>query len=299
MEKQQQQQQIVYSFGSNAKGQLANGTCDDVAIPRRIAVDMEDGDHIHSICGGGNHSALLTTSGRLWMCGENEYGQLGVCPDACPHAMRFQELRLSDSVRISQVSCGWTHTCCIDEHGRLWAFGSNQHLQLGGGGERRKCVWTPQLVMPGVRISQVSCGVRHTLAVTVDGDAYAWGSNRHGQCGVADAVELATPTRIASDARFRLVAAGLAHSALVSTDNRLYTVGQNKDGRLGVSGDKTLRTLVHVLLEHGTAPIAQLVVGWHHTALATQDGQVVLFGRNTQGQLGTRTGCLFDLAGVR
>lgn len=31
---------------------------------------------------------------------------------------------------------------------------------------------------------EVSCGAKHTLVVTVEGDLFAWGDNRYGQCGL-------------------------------------------------------------------------------------------------------------------
>lgn len=32
---------------------------------------------------------------------------------------------------------------------------------------------------------KVSCGAKHVLAVTAYGHLYAWGDNRHGQCGLS------------------------------------------------------------------------------------------------------------------
>lgn len=39
-------------------------------------------------------------------------------------------------------------------------------------------------LLPNSNLAQVSCGARHTLAVTSDGQLFAWGDNRHGQCGL-------------------------------------------------------------------------------------------------------------------
>ena len=37
------------------------------------------------------------------------------------------------------------------------------------------------------KVVQVACGQDHTLALTSDGDLYAWGSNRYGQVGTGRA----------------------------------------------------------------------------------------------------------------
>ena len=47
-----------------------------------------------------------------------------------------------------------------------------------------------------VYIVKLSCGSRHSLAVTSDGCAYSWGFNNYGQLGHGDLVSRDCPTVI-------------------------------------------------------------------------------------------------------
>ena len=51
------------------------------------------------------------------------------------------------------------------------------------------------------RITQVSCGWNHTMALTRDGSVYVWGSNAFGQLGVPEIAKqsespVKTPTEV-------------------------------------------------------------------------------------------------------
>jgi alpha-tubulin suppressor-like RCC1 family protein len=39
----------------------------------------------------------------------------------------------------------------------------------------------------------VSAGGFHTLALTEDGEVYAWGNGVHGECGIGDSIEVNVP----------------------------------------------------------------------------------------------------------
>lgn len=63
-------------------------------------------------------------------------------------------------------------------------WGSGSYFRLGNGLQDDQ--FRPGLVpgFSGIPIRQVAFGSRHTLALTWNGDVYAWGSNDFGQCGV-------------------------------------------------------------------------------------------------------------------
>ncbi|CAM9711417.1 unnamed protein product, partial [Scytosiphon promiscuus] len=50
--------------------------------------------------------------------------------------------------------------------------------------QRRRSAPVRVAALTGERVVQVSCGARHTLAVTSNGHLFAWGDNRYGQCGL-------------------------------------------------------------------------------------------------------------------
>ena len=46
------------------------------------------------------------------------------------------------------------------------------------------------------RVVQIACGQEHTVALTSEGDLYAWGSNRFGQLGTGLTADETNPAKI-------------------------------------------------------------------------------------------------------
>lgn len=76
----------------------------------------------------------------------------------------------------------------------------------------------------------------HSIAITTDGVAYAWGRNEAGQCGTGYTSScVALPTKIDLPGTFVCAAVGKSHSVLVDEDGNAYAVGSNKCGQCGVN----------------------------------------------------------------
>ncbi len=81
-----------------------------------------------------------------------------------------------------------------------------------------------------------SCSSAHSIAITTDGDAYAWGRNESGQCGLGSTSAcVPLPTKISLAGKFVAAAVGKNHSILVEDDGTVYAVGGNKCGQCGVN----------------------------------------------------------------
>ena len=87
----------VYSFGDNMVGQCGHGSdADEVAMPKQIvALSKYEVEHMHAlvdlslpdvflkvkqVSAGSEHALFVLQSGRIWGCGSNEFGQLGIDP---------------------------------------------------------------------------------------------------------------------------------------------------------------------------------------------------------------------------
>src|SRR5690554_2137783 len=69
----------LFTWGSNSSGQLGDGTTTNKLTPTEITnrFSLATGDKIIQVSLGRNHSAALTSSGRLFTWGSNSSGQLG------------------------------------------------------------------------------------------------------------------------------------------------------------------------------------------------------------------------------
>ncbi|XP_073687954.1 RCC1 domain-containing protein 1 [Garra rufa] len=149
---------IVYSWGSGSHGQLGHGALTSQEEPQ--IVEALWGVPIRAVSAGNWHSASISTGGDLYMWGWNESGQLGL-PS---RGLEKEKLKLK--------SCGNAEQPINeDEKKQADVFISIQAF--------------PALVdVPNVsEISKISCGSRHTAAVTGTGDLYTWGWGHYGQLG--------------------------------------------------------------------------------------------------------------------
>ena len=66
----------VYGWGKNNHGQLGLGNTDTKTTPTEI-IALNNTKLIQIQCGG-SHTTVLTTNGKVWCFGNNNYGQCGV-----------------------------------------------------------------------------------------------------------------------------------------------------------------------------------------------------------------------------
>ncbi len=79
--------------------------------------------------------------------------------------------------------------------------------------------------LKGVNIVQAACGGWHCLAVSNAGQAYAWGGNEYGQCGVAQGKrDVPEPTPCLSEHKVVQVAAGGMHTCALTESGQVGTL---------------------------------------------------------------------------
>ena len=135
---------------------------------------------------GERHSAIITQQGYLYTMGSNHKGQLGV-PLADKQIGTPTLVESLKSSIVTQVSCGHDTTVCIasdSEKAKVWAWGANKYGQLGL--PYKRCYTTPhqlEVLDAVTEIVQVSCGDKHTVFLSGEGEVIATGQNSNGQCG--------------------------------------------------------------------------------------------------------------------
>lgn len=140
------------------------------------------------------------------------------------------------------------------------------------------------------RITHLSMGVGHSLAVTEHGQLLTWGLNDNGQLGYTSSESSPIPKLVAGvrDLVFVRVAAGSAHSLALTSCGSVYSAGQGTFGALGhgVSEDLMEFKLLRGLFGFG---VIQVECGEFHSAALTSGGEMWTWGRGKHGQLGLGT----------
>jgi len=294
----------LLSFGDNAVGQLGNGESGPTVnpLPEPVLVEGRPAGRIVDVAAGQTHGAFVTSKGELYMWGFGLSGQLGLGDrESRTAATPVAALAGTD---IVDVELGNGSSYAIAGDGRLFAWGLNANGQLGIGSLENAVL--PQAVggaLSGERVVDVATGTSHALALTADGEVFAWGRNSAGQLGQGDDLPVGTTVRAPSPLKVDLpgraveVAADTLTSYAVLADGRVFGWGETEDGQLvrgTVRPDGTLQQSA-ADEEDMASPVQILglprnvvdIEGGARWAIArTADGDVYAWGSNEDGWLG-------------
>lgn len=188
---------------------------------------------IVAIAVGQFHSLVLTAGGTVLAWGDNTYGQIG---DGTM-TLRSAPVAVDLPGRAVAIAAGGAHSLALLADGTVYAWGFNGDGELGdgnGGFGAFSPVPIPVLAPDGQNpltgIVALAAGNSHSLALTADGQAFAWGDNADGELGDGTggdgtaAHDSAAPVPVkgvgstGSLSRVTLLAGGGAHSlAAVNT----------------------------------------------------------------------------------
>jgi hypothetical protein len=151
----------------------------------------------------------------------------------------------------------------------------------------------PKLVpsLRGETVTDIACGMSHTVAVTEGGDVYSWGRNVQGQCGSGVSSEAVTVPQLVPvliGRKVRNVSCGAGHTVVTTESRGTWSWGIGMQGQLG-HGDGVNKAFP-VKLDFDEDTIA-VECGIAHTVILSTGKQdtgtkLYVFGWNEHGQLG-------------
>jgi alpha-tubulin suppressor-like RCC1 family protein len=268
----------VISWGYNNSGQLGTGNFRHLNQPEHVVRGAYKGEQflgdnpsnpVVDIAALYRHSLAVTADGKVYGWGANNYGELGITPlgnQTAPMAVSKGEYmgaeHLGDNPlnRIVKVSGGINMSLVLAADGTAFSFGLNDGGQLGVGDTLGR--FAPAHVRrgeypgagylgdnPANPIVAIVGGGYHALALTKDGSLYAWGKNNAGQLGTGDMAARPAPARVMAGA---------------------YT------GSPYLGGNPANR-------------IVAIGAGYEHSVVLLEDGTVMMWGNNAEGNLGDGT----------
>ncbi|KAK6923492.1 Regulator of chromosome condensation, RCC1 [Dillenia turbinata] len=97
-----------------------------------------------------------------------------------------------------QISGGWRHTMALTSDGKLYGWGWNKFGQVGVGDNADHCSPAQVQFPHDQKVVQISCGWRHTLAVTERNNVFSWGRGTNGQLGHGECADRNVPKIVES-----------------------------------------------------------------------------------------------------
>jgi len=300
----------VYGCGSNGSGELGRAVSDINPIPTQITTTIGS-LNIVQVAAGGSASLFLTDGGRVYSCGYNRFGNLGLIDNIWVHDPLITPKLVIDingvpfsTLFISKVRASDIATFFITNDGRVYSCGYNWHGELGHTGSNGSYDYNPNIprqVMGGVYVVDAAPNASYTASyfLTNDGKVYSCGANTSGQLGYGGR-SLINPypgqiTATIGSLNIVKVASGSGGGRFLASDGRLFGVGENGDGRLGIGNTNSQWTPVQI-----TGALSSLFVSdvfgyglygnFNYVLTNTNNIQEIYnFGNNRHGQLGSTT----------
>jgi len=203
---------------------------------------------------------------------------------------------------VVALATGDYHVCALSEGGVVRCWGASYYGRLGQpgydeniGDDEPPSDWDPVQVADDV--IDLAAGQDHGCALRASGQVRCWGYGGLGQLGYgntdtigddeapAQAGDVPLPGAVAS------LAAGRSHTCAVLEDGRVACWGANNSGQLGlghtnyIGDDETVDAATGIVPLPGL--VAEVTAGFEHTCARLESGDVICWGRQTEGQLGT------------
>lgn len=193
----------LYCWGEH--GSMIAGTeGEHVTAPHQIEIPDDESTGVDEstfgftdVSVGARHIVAADERGNVYSWGYNDVGQLGVGSKG--GSVRDAPVKLTASgdalanARIVTVGAGRGNGYAIDQFGRLWGWGLNNHHQAGDGTNVNNRL-EPVRIGGEAVYTDVHGGHQQAFAVTRDGHIHAWGSNSNGLIGESGTIK--TPSEV-------------------------------------------------------------------------------------------------------
>lgn len=243
----------LYACGYNENGELGVGDTSNRSTPTLISGSIAS---IHKVVAAARCTFLLTTTGKLYATGYNNWGTLGLGDTTARSA--FTLVSTLANVADIKVFDGRTDatsgaTCAFARitNGDLYATGYNGFGQLGLSDTTQRNAFTKITALANIADFTTFGGGGYgpIVAWTSTGVMYAWGYNGTGAIGDASTTNRSTPWQVVGWAENvsaappfqgkiqQVMGLGCApgHSAgvVLDTDGNLWGVGRDGEGQQG------------------------------------------------------------------
>lgn len=188
---------------------------DDCILPRTVNVKLSDGSSKSVKVAWEKTNFDTSRSGTI-----NILGKVKNYDKKVTLTLNILENHSSDTKYYTKIASSRSHTLAIKDDGTVWAWGNNDHGQLGNSTSKNESI--PIQVNGLNDITAVAAHENYSLALKKDGTVWEWGNDN---CTPAQIKELSDVVSISS---------GYDHSLALKSDGTVWAWGKNSSfGELG------------------------------------------------------------------
>lgn len=251
----------IFSFGENNQGQLGDiniTTYQTTPLNITSQFELEEDEKIIDIKTGASHALALSNYGKLYVWGNNNFGQL--CNNQPGINLTKPTLLDLNNEKVIKIACGSFHTYFLTSLNHLYGCGFNGFGQLAdknvivNSGNDKYLPYEMSInfnLEENETIVDIYSGHYFGMAITSLNNIYSFGQNNNGQLGCLNNLSSSTPINITKNIPLSsedyIVALGMGekHVIAVSKNQTIYAWGDNGQYQLGsnISIDHTWRPL--------------------------------------------------------
>ena len=277
----------LWTWGSNARGQLGDGTTVAKDSPVQIGTQTNWSKVLTTKGIVFETTIGLKTDGTLWGWGYNAEGGIGD-GTGTNRSSPVQIGTLTNWYNIGAGANGWFFSTKTD--GTLWGWGVNSLGTIGDNTAVSKS--SPVQIGGATNWSNAFGGYSHTVAIKTNGELYSTGANNNSVLLLGRITTIAdSPVQVGTDTNWAKVYAGQWDTFGIRNDGTLWAWGKNSNGKLGL-GDTTLRNSP---VQVGTNTWTKIRNSDNHTIGLRTDGSIYVWGSDGQAGTGGLMGRGYDL----
>ncbi|XP_016932070.3 regulator of chromosome condensation [Drosophila suzukii] len=283
----------VLVCGNGDVGQLGLG--EDILERKRLSPVAGIPDPV-DISAGGMHNLVLTKTGDIYSFGCNDEGALG--RDTSEDGSEAKPGQIDLPGKALCISAGDSHSACLLEDGRVFAWGSfrDSHGNMGltiDGNKR-----TPIDLMEGTVCCSIASGSDHLVILTTAGKVFTVGCAEQGQLGRLSERSISGESRRGKRDLLRptqvFITRAKPFEAIWAT-NYCTFMRESQTQVIWATGLNNFKQLAHETKgkEFALTPIRtelkdiqHIAGGQHHTVVLTTDLKCSVVGRPEYGRLG-------------
>lgn len=235
------------------------------------------------ITAGGLFTCALDKTGAPYCWGRNGMGQLGNKDTQNRHV----PTAVATTLKFDTLQAGTDFVCGLSA-GSAYCWGNNEVGQLGDGTTVRRL--EPTAVAGGITFRSISvhATAQYACGVAVDGKAYCWGRNSHGQLGTGSFDLSMQPALVTGGRTWKSLSAGNNTTCGIADSGVTYCWGTGANGAVG-NGDERWYSYVEPTEVLGGHSFAYLTSASGWSCGTTAAGATLCWGLNLYGHIGDGT----------
>jgi alpha-tubulin suppressor-like RCC1 family protein len=301
----------VYSWGDNSSGQCGLGDKILIKSPKQLFFpELTEDDYIDNIICGNSFTYFISNNNKIFLCGFNIILK--------KYSYNPTLLDLGFDSNIIQIKSGEDFILFLTDKGNVYSMGFGSEGQLGiknisnlSEYEHKKYCSKPTKILNSIKL--ISCGYKHSFAISYNGEILGWGKNNKGQLGLNFCEEtkggeencnVLIPEQIEyyfEDIEIKNIICGKNFTFFQTNNNELLGCGNNDKDQLGIQDNNNKQKLVTKMCSDYIIPteieqfsllkVIKISCGEEHSLAIIQDTisnliNIWCWGANNYGQLG-------------